>query len=103
MTSSALPENCVWHSGHLKLLYCRLSAFLQGRGISAWGPWGVRRTGRGWADVGDAASFSGLELAEVAVPPGVVEGDETGGEEDEEESMPGQPRMSSEKIQTGLF
>ncbi len=38
VTSSALPENCVWHSGHLKLLYCRPSAFLQGRGISAWGP-----------------------------------------------------------------
>lgn len=38
VTSSALPENCVWHSGHLKLLYCSPSAFLQGRGISAWGP-----------------------------------------------------------------
>lgn len=38
VTSSALPENCVWHSGHLKLLYCSPSAFLHGRGISACGP-----------------------------------------------------------------
>lgn len=38
VTSSVLLENCVWHSGHLKLLYCSPSAFLQGRGISAWGP-----------------------------------------------------------------
>lgn len=39
----------------------------------------------------------GLELAEMAEPPGVVEGEETGGDEDEEESRPGQPRGSSQK------
>ena len=38
VTRLALPANCVWHSGHLKLWYCSTSAFLQGRGISAWGP-----------------------------------------------------------------
>lgn len=93
VTSSVLPENCVWHSGHLKLLYCSPSAFLQGRGISAWGPWGARRTGRGWDAAGAEASFIGLELTETAGPPVVVEGEETGGEEDEEESRPGQPQV----------
>lgn len=38
-------------------------------------------------------SFIGLELAETAVPPVVVEGEETGGEEDEEEIRPGQPQV----------
>lgn len=33
-------------------------------------------------------SFIGLELAEMLGPPGVEEGEETGGEEDEEESRP---------------
>lgn len=37
-------------------------------------------------------SFIGLELAEMVGPPGVEEGEETGGEEDEEESRPGQPK-----------
>jgi len=35
----------------------------------------------------------GLEPAETAGPPDVVEGDETGGEEDEEVSGPGQPKV----------
>lgn len=99
MTSSVLPENCVWHSGHLKLLYCSPSAFLQGSGISACGPWGARRTGRGCDAAGDETSFSGLELAETVEPPAVVEEEETGGEEDEEETSPGQPKGGDGKRQ----
>lgn len=38
-------------------------------------------------------SFIGLELAETAVLPAVVDGEETEGEEDEEESRPGQPQV----------
>lgn len=44
----------------------------------------------------------GLELAETAGAPDVGEGEETGGEEVEEESMPGQPRRwRTDKIHGG--
>lgn len=42
-------------------------------------------------------SFIGLELAEAAGPPVVVEGEETEGEEDEEERRPGQHQMDIRK------
>lgn len=37
----------------------------------------------------------------MAGPPDVVEGEETGGEEDEEESRPGQPMGGNQKTQMG--
>lgn len=50
--------------------------------------------------MGHDASFMGLELAMTAGPPGVVEGEETGGE-DEEVSRPVQPK-GGEQRQTGV-
>ncbi len=82
VTNSALLENWAWHSGHLKLWYCRASPFLQGSGIRAWGLWGPRRAGLGWVEAvpGEGESFNGLEVdGTVVVPVGVVE-DDRGGE-----------------------
>lgn len=104
VTSSVLLANCVWHSGHLKLLYCSPSAFLHGRGISACGPWGARRTVRGCDAAGADASFMGLELAEAAEPAAaVVDGEETGGEEDEKLSRPGQQQVENQERTHGSW
>lgn len=104
VTSSVLLANCVWHSGHLKLLYCSPSAFLHGRGISACGPWGARRTVRGCDAAGADASFMGLELVEAAeVPVAVVDGEETGGEEDEKGSRPGQQQVENQERTHGSW
>lgn len=46
--------------------------------------------------MGHDASFMGLELATTAGPPGVVEGEETGGE-DEEVSRPVQPKGGEQR------
>ena len=81
------------------MLYCSASAFLQGRGIRAWGPWGARRTGLGWPPAGEPASLAGLELLAVAAaaPEGRAEGEETGGEEDESAPAPSTRRGAGEK------
>lgn len=50
--------------------------------------------------MGHDVSFMGLELAVMEGPPGVVEGEETG-EEDEEVSRPVQPK-GGEQRQTGV-
>ncbi len=82
VTNSALLENWAWHSGHLKLWYCRASPFLQGSGIRARGFWGPRRAGLGWVEAvpGEGESFSGLEVDGTGVVPVVVVEDDRGGE-----------------------
>ena len=47
--------------------------------------------GLGWAEAGEGASFIGLQPADAAAP-AEAEGDGTGGEGIEEESMPGKTR-----------
>lgn len=51
--------------------------------------------------MGHDVSFMGLELATTEGPPGVVEGEETG-EEDEEVSRPVQPKSGEQRRQTGV-